>query len=39
MADIALIFRFGFDEMCRMGLAELARWRDRARRRADPDPD
>lgn len=30
MADVALVFKFGHGDMCRMSLAELARWQDRA---------
>ena len=33
MADVAIVFGFGHGDMCRMSLAELARWQDRAHER------
>jgi hypothetical protein len=37
MADIAAIFHWPLHDMDRMDLAELARWRDEARKRSGAD--
>lgn len=36
MADIAVIFHWGPDQMNDLGLADLMAWRERARVRSDP---
>ena len=33
MADIAMVFRWGPEQMAAMDLAELAEWREHARKR------
>jgi len=37
MADIALVFHWGPREFEGMSLAEIARWREKARRRWEPE--
>lgn len=36
MADIAMVFHWGPDQMDGMSLVELMQWREHARKRAEP---